>query len=161
MLNKIRMLCFCFIICFSQNVFANKITVLKKDKKAPFSGYLLTAEALLKLRQAKINEKNRCNLEIQYIKSNVKINRNFALELCKNNKKNTEKRLKGLLNIQNKEIKFLREKAVKGSGINLVPLWITLGFIGGAAITVAVVYGLVPAVQNFVQKNNNLRVELK
>lgn len=123
---------------------ANTITKLKKGDKAPYSGFLLTTEALLKI---KIKPKHQKELYDQKFKHQ----KEFNDEKIKNIKKNHQIEIisingkhKSIMKIKDEEIRRLRQMTLRPSGPNLVPQWITIGILGGAAMTVAVVYALQP-----------------
>lgn len=144
MRKTILTLIFTFCLFISFPAIANTITKLKKGQVSPYSGFLQTTEAQMKLKIKPKHQKEMNDLKMKHKKQ-------FADERVKNQKKvhqievNAQKnKYKSIINIQKEEIERQRRMTQKPSGPNQVPLWITIGVLGGAAMTVAVVYALQP-----------------
>lgn len=126
---------------------ANKITTVTEGQKVPFSGHLLDTEALLRLRNGKLLAEKLCALERRFDASKAKAEKNYQLSICKNDLNATEKKLYAIINVKDREIKDLRNIALKRNNPNLIPLWIAVGVVVGVGLTIGVAFAVKPIVQ--------------
>ena len=136
-----------FITLFPTISSANKIITISKGTEAPFNGHLITSQALLKIKNAKTLIEKQCELDLRYMKKNHAIELKFQGELWKKKYELLELKLKKMLEVKDDEISRLQKLSLKTNNKNLIPLWVTLGFLGGAAITLGLVFAVKEAVK--------------
>jgi hypothetical protein len=118
-----------------------RISPITQGTAAPFSGLLLTTDAMVKIRFDH-------QLEIDLLRNDLQYQLNIS-----QSELDTQRRLweveRGLyttqLDSRDLHIKNLEDVLIKRR--DLTPLWVVLGFVGGAATTIGITYAVSGATQ--------------
>jgi len=111
---------------------------LKKDEPAPWAGRLLNEAALRILIEENATKDLTCDARVEFKMNEVRIEEKYRYDILKVQTEAEIKQLNELVKIQDKFIKDLKPKN------NIWP--VVAGFIGGAAISIGIMYAVKPGI---------------
>ena len=111
---------------------------LKEGEIAPWDGRLLNEAALRILVEENATQDLTCDARVEFKVNEVRIEERFRYDILKVKTDAEIKQLNELIKIQNKFIKDLKPKN---------SVWpVVAGFVGGAAISIGIMYAVKPGV---------------
>ena len=113
-----------------------KYSNLKKGDVAPWDGRLLNEAALQILVKENVTQDLTCDARVEFKMNEVRIEEKYRYDILKVKTDAELKQLNELIKIQDKFIKDLKPKN------NIWP--IVAGFVGGAAISIGIMYAVKP-----------------
>ena len=116
-----------------------KFTILNKGAAAPFAGTLFDPVATAKILAEKETQKQRCKADSKYEKDLLNAACKRETDLLKSELGIEKKKNNLIISAQQEEIEALRNLA-KGSDNTL---WVTIGFVAGAATSIAIFFAAV------------------
>ena len=115
---------------------SGKFALVEKGEQAPFKGTLFDPVATAKIIADKKHQQEKCKVELDYEKAMLKAGCDRDTKYLKYELEIERNKHKLIYNAQQEEIESLR-KLAKGSNNTL---WVAVGFVVGAASSIAIFY---------------------
>lgn len=127
------------LLLFSSLAKAGDYAQVQQGQAAPFAGTLLKPEALATIISANDAAVSMCKAEGKHELEKLQIEYDLSQEKCEQDYTTLKMTSEEIDKVKTKEIEDLRQIVQKQSKPNL-PLWITLGFVGGLATSYGTIY---------------------
>jgi len=118
------------------------ISPLRKNQPAPYSGVLLTPKATATVIANADLEKDRIALEVQHALADADAQKKFALSEADTKCTADKKVLQSTIDEKSSRLKIVEDELSKASDPPSRLTWAGLGFAGGVAATVLIVFGV-------------------
>ncbi len=136
----------CSTLAFAVDEPTDGAVPISKGQAAPFSGVLLTNEAVAKILADKEYQKKKCEMDTQYELEKQKTKQSLELGLCKIDLELGQKKYEIINKIKDDEITRVRDIAVKSQDSSSKNTWYLVGGIAlGILASVGVTYAVMSA----------------
>jgi 2-phosphoglycerate kinase len=127
------------LLLASSLAFGQDFKNVQKGETVPFSGTILTPDAIAKIITTEDAKFQTCQEDWKHQINTLTINKDVEIQKLKHDLETTEQTKDRIIAEKDKEIERTYE-LIKKQNKNLTPLWISIGLVSGIASTLGTIY---------------------